>query len=305
MPAGTSTLRLGLPTLLLTALACASGGAQTEAANDVRLPAAPAADEASPFDDWTSDVPGDRHHIEPADLPTPVMTVSHPEESSADPAEVVAQPPGAAPRVPAGFTVDVLARGLDMPRRMRIAPNGDVFLSESGAGRVLVFPAAAVASGSATPHVFAQGLDRPYGIAFVPSSDPQYVYIAAANQVVRYPYSDGAREAAGPAEVILDNLPTERHWTKDLAVSQDGQRLYLAVGSASNLGVEGMPPMTLEQIREFEATHGRGAAWGEEENRAVVRVFDPEGNDVRNYATGLRNCSGLMMQPALTTSGAS
>ena len=211
MPAATSTLRLGLPLLLLTSLACASGSPHTETADEARLPAAPAAaDEASSFDDWTDDVPGDRHHIEPADLPTPVMTLSHPEESSADPADVVAPPTGAEPRVPAGFAVDIFARGLDMPRRIRIAPNGDVFLSESGAGRVLVFPASAVASGSATPHVFAQGLDRPYGIAFVPSDNPQYVYVAAANQVVRYPYSDGAREAAGPAEVILDNGVTGR-----------------------------------------------------------------------------------------------
>jgi glucose/arabinose dehydrogenase len=58
-----------------------------------------------------------------------------------------------------------------------------------------------------------------------------------------------------------------------------------------------MPEMTPAQIRQFEATHGRGAAWGGEENRAVVRVFDPDGRNMRNYATGLRNCSGLTMQP--------
>jgi glucose/arabinose dehydrogenase len=101
--------------------------------------------------------------------------------------------------------------------------------------------------------------------------------------------------------VIVGNIPTKRHWTRDLAVSRDGQRLFLAVGSASNEGVGGMPEMTPENIRRYEGTHGHGAAWGEEENRAVVRVFDQKGRNVRNYATGLRNCSGLAMQSGTDT----
>jgi len=120
--------------------------------------------------------------------------------------------------------------------------------------------------------------------------------VAAANQVVRYPYRAGAAKAAGPAQVVVDNIPTERHWTRDLAVSRNGERLFLSIGSASNLG-GGMPDMTTEAIRQHEATHGRGAAWGDEEDRGVVRVFDPEGKSIRNFATGLRNCSGLAMQP--------
>jgi glucose/arabinose dehydrogenase len=220
------------------------------------------------------------------------MAVSDPEASSAKPAKVVPAPQGAAPKVPQGFAVEVFASGFKQPRRLRVAPNGDIFLSESGAGRVLVFRA-----GSSQHEVFAEGLDRPYGIAFVPAENPRYVYVAAANQVVRYPYGSGSAKAAGPAEVVIDNLPTKRHWTKDLALSRDGKRLFLAVGSASNLGVDGMPEMTPEDIREHERVHGRGAAWGEETNRAVVRAFDPEGKDIRNYATGIRNCSGLAVQP--------
>ncbi len=250
---------------------------------------------AAAFGDWQSDAPGVRYHIRPADLPTPTMAGSDPEASVARPAEVVAAPAGAAPRVPDGFAVSVFASGLKQPRRIRVAPNGDIFVSESGAGRLLVYQAGDTGA-SAQPGVFAENLDRPYGIAFVPAADPQWVYVAAANQVVRYPYRAGARRAEGPAEVILRDLPTSRHWTKDLAASRDGQRLFVAVGSASNLGV-GMPDMTADQIRQFEATHGRGAAWGTEENRAVVRVFDPAGREIRNYATGLRNCSGLAMQP--------
>jgi glucose/arabinose dehydrogenase len=245
--------------------------------------------------DWKTDAPGVRRDIRPSDLPPPA-TGADPEGSVASTAKVVAPPKGAAPKVPQGFAVEMFASGFKQPRTLRVAPNGDVFLSESGTGRVLVFRGG-TASRPAKPEVFAQNLDRPYGIAFVPPADPRYVYVAAANQVVRYPYRSGDAKASAPAEVVVDNLPTKRHWTKDLAVSRDGKRLFLAVGSASNMGVAGMPEMTPEDIRQHEKTHGRGAAWGEETNRAVVRVFDPEGKSIRNYATGLRNCSGLAMQP--------
>ena len=252
-------------------------------------------------DNWKSDAPGVRRLIRPSDLPAPPKQVGDPEASVAANVKVVAPPQGAAPKVPDGFAVQVFASGFKQPRTIRVAPNGDVFLSESGTGRVLVFgaPSGSAAAGgtSEKPEVFAQNLERPYGIAFVPPENPQYVYVAAANQVVRYPYRDGEVKAAGPAEVVVDNIPTKRHWTRDLAVSRDGKRLFLAVGSGSNLGGDMDMSMSREKIRQLEKSHGRGAAWGPEENRAVVRVFDPEGNRIRNYATGLRNCSGLALQP--------
>jgi glucose/arabinose dehydrogenase len=154
--------------------------------------------------------------------------------------------------------VQVFASGLDMPRRMQVAPNGDVFLSESGAGRVLVFRASA-GEATARPEVFAQDLDRPYGIAFVPPDEPRFVFVAAANQVVRYPYRTGDVKATGPAEVVIADIPTKRHWTRDLAVTRDGKRLFVSIGSASNLGVGGMPAMPPDALRKHEATHGRGA----------------------------------------------
>ena len=245
-------------------------------------------------DDWRSDAPGVRRLIKPSDLPEPTMAAgADPEGSSASPVKVVAPPQGAALKVPEGFVVDVFARGFKQPRTLRVAPNGDVFLSESGTGRVLVFQAGAPGK----PQVFAENLRQPYGIAFYPPADPQYIYVAAANQVVRYPYRSGTLKADGAPEVVVAKIPTKRHWTRDLAVSRDGKRLFVSIGSASNMGVHGMPEMAPEDIREHEKTHGRGAAWGEEGNRAVVRVFDPEGKEIRNYATGLRNCSGLAMQP--------
>src|SRR5690606_21577109 len=117
---------------------------------------------------------------------------------------------------------------------------------------------------------------------------------------VRYPYSEGDKTASAEAEVVIDDIPTERHWTRDLEVSPDGERLFVAIGSASNVAAE-MPEMSPEEIAAHEETHGLGAAWGEEENRAVVRVFDPEGTNVQNYATGLRNCSGMAIQPDTDT----
>jgi glucose/arabinose dehydrogenase len=196
--------------------------------------------------------------------------------------------------------VEVFARGLNEPRVIRIAPNGDIFVAESGSGRVLVFAAGSAGDPPATPEVFAEGLDQPFGIVFHPPSEPQHVYVGTASQVVRFPYRDGDRQATGPAEVIIPDIPTKRHWTRDLAVSPDGERLFVSIGSASNVAA-GMPEKTPEEIQAHEETHGLGAAWGEEENRAVVRVFDPDGTSVRNYATGLRNCSGMTMQPGTDT----
>jgi hypothetical protein len=244
---------------------------------------------------WKSDAPGVRRHIKLSDLPTSV-TASDPEAQAGKPVNIVPRPNDALPKVPQGFVAQVFATGLKQPRTIRVAPNGDVFVSESGTGRVLVFRAKSPTT-PAQPEVFAENIEKPYGIAFVPAANPAHVYVAAANQVVRFPYRDGAVKAAGPAEVIIRDIPTKRHWTRDLALSNDGKRMFVSIGSASNLGVNGMPQKTPEQIRDFEKTHGRGAAWGEEENRAVVREFDTDGKGLRTYATGLRNCSGLAMRP--------
>lgn len=256
---------------------------------------------ADAFGNWEDDAPGVRRHIEPADLPPPTHAENDPEAPDFERmAMVVEAPQGKMPEVPDGFAVQVFASGLNEPRVIRIAPNGDIFVAESGAGRVLVFAADSAGGAPATPEVFAEGLDRPFGIAFYPPAEPRHVYVGAANQVVRFPYRDGDRKATGPAQIIIPDIPTERHWTRDLAASRDGQRLFVSIGSASNVAA-GMPEKSPEEIRAFEKTHGLGAAWGEEENRAVVRVFDPAGETVRNYATGLRNCSGMTIQPGTDT----
>lgn len=245
---------------------------------------------------WKGDAPGVSRYIKPAELPAPSFHENDPEAPDfRNQAKVVPAPEGKMPDVPKGFSVQVFASGLKKPRVIRIAPNGDVFVAESDNGCVVVFPADR-AGAQAAPEVFAEKLDRPYGIVFYPPSHPKYVYVAAPNQVVRYPYGVGDRKASGPAEVIIADIPIMRHWTRDLEVSADGERLFVSIGSASNVATT-MPKKTNDEIQAYEKTHGLGAAWGNEENRAAVRVFDPEGKTTRNYATGLRNCSGMAIQP--------
>lgn len=297
------SLLLGAGTFGAVALGGRGALAATSDAGASSAAGAPSADVrtgAAAFGDWQSDAPGVRRLIRAADMPPPEKGTDKETPNVQNRPRVVPPPSGAMPKVPEGFSVEVFASGLTQPRIMRRAPNGDIFVAESGSGRVLVFPKNASGAAPAQPKVFAQDLQQPYGIVFQPPTDPQFVYVGAVNQVVRYLYHDGATEAEGPAEVIVPDIPTKRHWTRDLAISRDGKRLFVAVGSASNVAGE-MPPLSPDQIFEIEKRDGRGAAWGPEENRAVVRVFDFEGTSIRNYATGLRNPSGLAMQPGTDT----
>ena len=137
------------------------------------------------FGTWEVDAPGLGRHIRPTDLPAPSLTQNDPEAPDFENmAKVVAAPEGKMPAVPQGFRVQTFATGLNQPRVLRIAPNGDLFVAESGSGRVLVFPVDAAGDGLAKPEVFTEGLQKPFGIVFYPPSEPRYVYVAAANQVV-------------------------------------------------------------------------------------------------------------------------
>jgi glucose/arabinose dehydrogenase len=243
--------------------------------------------------DWRSDAPGVRRKLTAQDMPAPGAT-----RSAANPSWVVARPEGAWPKAPAGFAVSLFASGLDQPRVVRVAPNGDAFVAESAAGRVTVFTAADGAAKAADKSVFADGLRRPFGIAFSPpGADPHYIYVAETDRVVRFPYRAGDKRAAGPAEVVVAALPAGAgHWTRDLAFSAGGRTLFVSVGSASN-AADAMPGAPPEGVAAFAAKHALGAAWGAEENRADVLAFDPDGGGMKVFATGLRNCSGLAIQP--------
>ncbi|HUI64809.1 MAG TPA: hypothetical protein VL126_08200 [Bacteroidota bacterium] len=112
---------------------------------------------------WTSDAPGMRHHVTSADLPKPFATASVDNGP-----HLVSRPAQAWPHVKAGFKVDLFLTGLDNPRLIRTAPNGDIFVAESSPGRIRVLRAADGADHPEINEVFVSGLEKPFGIAFYP-----------------------------------------------------------------------------------------------------------------------------------------
>lgn len=261
-------------------------------AASVALGAAPLEGPAA-FGDWRADAPGVVRRISADRLPAPYAT-----RSAASGPVVVERPAGARPKAPPGFTVRPYAR-LDGPRTIRTAPNGDLFVAETEAGRIQVLHPGPDADAPDATDVFAEGLDRPFGMAFYPPGPhPKWLYVALPNQVVRFAYADGARTAASPPEVVIGRLAPGAggHYTRDIAVSPDGERLYISVGSASNVG-EGMARKTAAEAAAWQGGHATGAAWGPEENRADVLVADPGGRRLSVLATGLRNCAGLAVRP--------
>jgi len=263
------------------------------AAGAAPAPARPAA--ADPGS-WRNDAPGLKHSIDLAALPAPFSTVS-----AGNGPEVVAQPEGAALSVPPGFTVRLFASGLSGPRLLRVAPNHDIFIAETRANRVRVMRADDGAGAPSRNEIFADGLDRPFGVAFYPSGeDPQWLYVANNNSVVRFPYRNGDLRARGAAQTVVPVLcdGTGGHTTRDVAFATDGRRMFISVGSGSNVA-EGLPIRSVAEIRSWEAEHGRGSIWGAETNRADILVTDPEGREpLHTYATGVRNGVGLAVDQA-------
>jgi len=245
------------------------------------------------FTDWNQQAPGVRHKITVADLPEP-----KPDEAVANQPHVIPRPEGAWPQAPAGFKVTLYAGGdttpmqradnvehmtrskgtFTEPRLIRVAPNGDLFLSDSGAGEIIVLRGVKPDGKAAQIATFATGLDHPFGIAFYPAIDPRYVYIANTTNVVRFPYHSGDLHATGPAETIVPTLAGWAqltgggHWTRDVVFTRDGAHMLISVGSGSNVDDADTHP------REF--------------HRADVLEFTPQGKFLEVYAHGLRNCVG-------------
>ena len=175
--------------------------------------------------------------------------------------------------------MELFASGLDNPRLLRTAPNGDVFVAETRAGRITLFRGITVNGHATETHVFASGLNKPVGIAFYPAGPhPKWIYIGDTDQVVRFPYQDGDVQATAKPEHIAD-LPhgDGGHSTRDVSFSPDGTRMYVSVGSASN-------------VDDPDTTPG-------EKLRADILVFRPDGSDMHVYAYGIRNAVGLAIDP--------
>jgi glucose/arabinose dehydrogenase len=231
------------------------------------------------FTDYTKEHPGVRRHLTVADLPAPYAT-----ESANNHPTLVPRPENAWPQAPAGFKVTLYATGFQEPRLIRTAPNGDLFLADSAGGTVRVLRGVGSDGKAVTNETFATGLDHPFGIAFYPlGPNPQWVYVANTTSLVRFAYKKGDLKAAAAPETIVPVLPGFArlagggHWTRDVAFSLDGKRMWISVGSGSNVDDPDTHP------NEF--------------HRADVLEYTPEGKFVKIYASGIRNCVGEAVNP--------
>ncbi len=225
---------------------------------------------APPFTDYRFEEPGTIRHIRVQDLPAPFATSS----AAAGP-KIVARPENAWPKAPKGFKVELYASGLNNPRLMRRAPNGDIFLAETSAGDIKVFRGIAADGKPEQVQIFATGLNTPFGIAFYPSGpDPQWVYIANMDSVVRFPYHSGDLTSAGPPQHLADLPSGGHHRSRDVQFSPDDKKMFVSVGSHEN--VDDAP---------------------EEKNRAAILEYNPDGSGLRVYASGIRNAVGLAINP--------
>ncbi|HEY4144424.1 PQQ-dependent sugar dehydrogenase [Pinirhizobacter sp.] len=222
-----------------------------------------------PFTDFRYEAPGKTRKITVADLPQPYAT-----PSAGNAPKVVPRPANVWPKTLPGFKVDIYAQDLKRPRLMRTAPNGDVFVSETHADQITVFHGMTADGKPASQQVFATDLNKPFGIAFYPPGpNPQYIYVGNTDEVVRFRYSNGDLKVQGKPEHIASLPHGDGHSTRDVAFSPDGKRLYASVGSGSNVDDPDTTPA--------------------EHNRADILVMNPDGSDMKVYASGIRNPVGL------------
>lgn len=231
---------------------------------------------------------------EPPALPPPFQTKSttkHP--------KVIGWPAGKMPVAPPGFAVTLYAEKLDSPRWLHVLPNGDVLVAEArtlpktdatpemkegmkksktvtgtSANRITLLRDA---DRDGTPEVretFLSGLNQPFGLARIGDQ----LFVANTDGVARFPYKSGDTAIAAKGTTVL-HLPIggyNNHWTRNLIANADGSKLYVSVGSASNVGENGMK---------------------EEALRANILEVNPDGTSLRVFASGLRNPVGLAWEP--------
>lgn len=231
------------------------------------------------FTNTASLSPGLARRITPQDLPPPRSPDLLPRLSmyvAAGFGKPAARPADAIPKAPSGFRVNIyVATGLANPRQIRRAPNGDIFVADTGGGVVRIFRGITADGTPRESSVYAS-LPGAFGINFYPPGpDPHWVYVTNTSTLVRYAYKSGDLKATGEPEKLITDIPAgSGHSTRDIVFSLDGKSLFLAVGSASN---------NSDDDREY--------------HRANILEYTPEGKLVRIYASGIRNPVGLAINP--------
>ena len=233
--------------------------------------------------------------------PDPVLP---PQSDALLPAMNIATPAGwdgDLPTVPQGFAITPLATGLKIPRQMLVLPNGDILVAEGAGGHAPALRPKDVIAGyikgkgktsvkggdrvsllrdadgdgqAELVSEFITGLDAPYGLAYADGA----IYVANQDNLMRFPYQEGQTRIAAPGEIVA-KLPSRinHHWTKAMTASADGSRLYVGIGSNSNVGERGMEG---------------------EEDRAVIWEIDPQTGMHRQLVSGIRNPTALAINPA-------
>ncbi|MBL8122530.1 MAG: sorbosone dehydrogenase family protein [Pyrinomonadaceae bacterium] len=204
---------------------------------------------------------------DPAKLPPPFHTVSARRNS-----RVIPQPANAKLTVPKGFKVNVFAEGeFRYPRWMALAPNGDVFVADSRANSIIVLRDKNKDGVADERFVWSDKLAQPFGMAF----HRDWFYVANTDSVVRFAYKSGQTQASAEPERLVELTAGgyNQHWTRNILFSPDGKKMFVSIGSATNVDVEADP------------------------KRAAISVYDPDGKNHRIYASGLRNPIGLAWNP--------
>jgi glucose/arabinose dehydrogenase len=203
-----------------------------------------------------------------ANLPQPYATSSASKSPQVSPI-----PSNPTLKVPAGFEINIFAEGLSRPRWLALTPNGDVLVTETGQDRILMLTDRDGNGTADAQHTFAaagNGLNQPFGMVFAANS----FFLANTDAVLRFPYKTSQSQIGAVGKKIAD-LPAQgynNHWTRNLLLSPDGQKLYVSVGSGTNADREPLP-------------------------RASVQVMNLDGSGQKTFAYGLRNPVGLDLHP--------
>jgi glucose/arabinose dehydrogenase len=201
-------------------------------------------------------------------LPAPFTT-----PSSDNRPHVVSHPSGAQLQVPKGFEIEEYAGGFDTPRFMYTAPGGEIILSDSSAGSVYVLTDKNKSYKNPDRKKILDGLDRPYGLAIW----KDYLYVGERTSIKRYKYDPKAMTATAGQEIASLKDFTEGHWTRSLLFDSKGEKLYVGIGSGSNVDT------------------------GEDPTRAAINRYNPDGSGHEIYASGTRNPIGLHWYPGTDT----